>query len=83
MIREKKVYKSKVAVLLEDIQKMKGLFDQYTFSFVNRLGNSYAHNLAKFAVKLVIDVDWEGNFPMRLKESTENDYYVVTLLYLK
>ena len=52
---------------------MKELFDQCTFSFVNKIGNSCAHNLAKFAVKLVRDVVWEENFPMWLKESAQKD----------
>ena len=74
MIGEENVKESRVAISLEDIQKMKGLFDKCIYIFsINRLGNNCAHNLAKFAVKLVRDVDWEGNFFIWLKESAQND----------
>ncbi|XP_071921741.1 uncharacterized protein [Coffea arabica] len=76
MIMKESIRDSRVAVILEDIQNMKSLFDKCTFSFVNRLGNGCAHNLAKFAVKLVRQVDWEGNFPMWLKESAQKDLLV-------
>lgn len=47
MIREGNVKESRVAVLLEDIQKMKDLFDQCTFSFVNKIGNSLCTQSSK------------------------------------
>ena len=53
MIMEENVMESRTAVILDDIDNMRGLFDQCTFSFVNRIGNIYAQNLAKFAVRFV------------------------------
>ncbi|XP_027067716.1 uncharacterized protein [Coffea arabica] len=65
---------SRVDVILEDIANMRCLFAKCTFSFVHRTGNCCAYSLAKFAVQLTKNVEWEEYFPMWLHESAQNEY---------
>ncbi|XP_027067691.1 uncharacterized protein [Coffea arabica] len=74
MINKEKDQHTRIATVLEDIANMRCLFEQCTFSFVHRAGNSCAHSLAKFAVKLTTNVEWEECFPMWLHESAQKDY---------
>ena len=74
MIKEDSNKKSRIAVILEDIEKMRSLFEKYTFCFVSRVGNKCTHKLAKVAVKPVRNVSWEGNFPMWLHKSVQTDH---------
>lgn len=62
VIIEENTQESRIAVILEDIERMRGLFDQCTFSFVNRTGNQSAHELAKFALSLVKYANGENLF---------------------
>lgn len=78
MILGKTKNEASVAVVLEDISSLKRLFNHYTFSFVNRSVNVVAHKLAKFAIRLVHDVEWEQDYPMWLQESTKKDVEVFT-----
>lgn len=66
MLREEGDKESKIAVILEDIEKIRDLFEKCTFSFVSRVGNKCTHKLVKVVVKLVRNFSWEGAFPMRL-----------------
>ncbi|XP_071914084.1 uncharacterized protein [Coffea arabica] len=74
MINKEKDHHTRIATVLEDIANMRCLFEQCTFSFVHRAGNSCAHSLAKFAVKLTKNVEWEECFPMWIHESAQKDY---------
>ena len=74
MINKENEQQTRVDIILEDIANMRCLFAKCTFSFVHRVGNSCAYSLAKFAVKLTKNVEWEECFPMWLHESAQNDY---------
>ncbi|XP_027165365.1 uncharacterized protein LOC113765398 [Coffea eugenioides] len=74
MINKEDKQQTRIAIILEDIANMRCLFEQCTFSFVHRTGNGCAHSLAKFAVKLTKNVEWEVCFPMWLLERAQNEY---------
>ena len=62
-----------IAKVREDIQELREVLDQCTFSFIYRIGNELCHRLANFALKLVNDVKWETNFPRWIKVLAQKD----------
>ncbi|XP_071927124.1 uncharacterized protein [Coffea arabica] len=74
MINKEDEQQTRIAIILKDIANMRCLFEQCTFSFVHRSGNGCAHSLAKFAVKLAKNVEWEVCFPMWFHESAQKEY---------
>ncbi|XP_027166351.1 uncharacterized protein LOC113766348 [Coffea eugenioides] len=73
MLNKKQKQQNSIGVILEDIANMRGLFEQCTFSFVHRDGNRCAHSVAKFAVKLTTNVEWDVCFPMWLQKEAQSD----------
>ncbi|XP_027122315.1 uncharacterized protein [Coffea arabica] len=74
MLNKKQKQQNNIVVVLEDIANMRCLFEQCTFSFVHRDGNRCAHSVAKFAVKLTTNVEWDVCFPIWLKEEAQSDF---------
>lgn len=64
--------------VLEDIQELRRKFAKCSFLFVHRSGNQSSHLLARFAVKLIHDVQWDNEFPVWLIDRAAKDMGVVT-----
>ena len=68
---------SNIETILEDILKLRELFDQCNFSFFHRSRNDIFRWLAKFAIRLVNDVKLDTSFPMWIKDLTQKDYRTI------
>lgn len=66
-----------LAIVLEDIADLRHNFESCNFFFINRLGNQSSHLLAKFAVKLERNVEWENHFPVWLTDIANKKFRVV------
>ena len=74
MIFSNNVQDGHIATIREDIEYLVKSFEHCTVSFVPRSANVGSHRLAKFATRLVNDIDRENNFPSWLVEAAGNDW---------
>ncbi|XP_027076016.1 uncharacterized protein [Coffea arabica] len=63
----------KVGAIVEDILRLKDQFENCYFSFVKREGNCVCHYLAKFAMHVTSDIEWEEFFPIWLVNLAKKD----------
>ncbi|XP_027166343.1 uncharacterized protein LOC113766338 [Coffea eugenioides] len=55
-------YDVNIATILEDVQDLTTHFERCSFVFIPRTENEISHALAKFAIQLVDDIQWEQDF---------------------
>ncbi|XP_071939998.1 uncharacterized protein [Coffea arabica] len=72
-------YDVNIATILEDVQDLTTHFERYSFVFIPRTENEISHALAKFAVQLVDDIEWEQDFPVWLMDLVRKQMRVVAL----
>ncbi|XP_071940291.1 uncharacterized protein [Coffea arabica] len=62
-IMEENNQDARIGTIVEDIMNMKEDFCTCSFSFREREGNYVSHELAKFALNLVTDIQWKDSVP--------------------
>ncbi|XP_027148760.1 uncharacterized protein LOC113749274 [Coffea eugenioides] len=67
----------KVGAIIEDVLKLGSQFDTCSFSFIKREGNRVGHHLAKFAIQVTSDIEWEESFPVWLVNLAKQDVRAV------
>ena len=67
----------KVGAIVGDILRLKNQFEKCYFSFVKREGNCVCHYLAKFAMHVTSDIEWEEFFPIWLVNLAKKDVRAV------
>ena len=72
-INARKAADPHIGVILFDILKLRQVFTECSFSFIKREGNFVAHHLAKFAINLMNDFEWQDSFPEWLTSLARND----------
>ncbi|XP_027064446.1 uncharacterized protein LOC113760174 [Coffea eugenioides] len=72
-INARKAEDPHIGVILFDILKLRQVFTECSFSFIKREGNFVAHHLAKFAINLMNDFEWQEFFPDWLTSLARND----------
>nr|XP_027086530.1 uncharacterized protein LOC113708266 [Coffea arabica] len=76
-INRSREYDFTIATILEDVQDLSTGFERCSFVFIPRTENVISHVLARFAVKLVHDIEWENDFPIWLVYLVKKDCRVV------
>ena len=69
-----------VGARVGEVLRLGKQFDSCYFSFVKREGNCVSHNLAKFAMQMTSDIEWEESFPVWLVNLAKKDVRAVAHL---
>lgn len=72
-IKEENAQDARIGTIVEDISRMRLEFSNCFLSFIKREGNSVSHEMARFALTCISEIQWKDSFPSWLTRLARKD----------